>query len=79
MKSTKLVHQAKHVGKNINKLKQMFDNERTERLANVVNNPQPADLRTTQPQKQEAEGEEITLDLSPEEIEALTECGKVFS
>lgn len=75
------VYQAKHIGKNINKLKKMFDDERRERLANVVRNPQAADMKKTQPPKQETEteGEEITLDLSPEEIEALTECAEIFS
>ena len=75
------VYQAKHIGKNIDRLKKMFDDERRERLANVVRNPQPADMKKTQPPKQETEteGEEITLDLSPEEIEALTECAEIFS
>lgn len=65
------VYQAKHIGKNINRLKQMFDKEKREHLANVVKNPQPP--------KQETEGEEITLDLSNAEMEALTECAKIFS
>lgn len=75
------VYQAKHIGKNIDRLKQMFDKERKERLASVVNNPQPADMKTChqQPPKQETEGEEITLDLSDEEMDALAECAKVFS
>lgn len=80
------VYQAKHIGKNIDRLKQMFDKEKREHLA-VVNNAQPADKKTTfgdyvrhsQPSKQETEGEEITLDLSPSEMEALVECAKVFS
>lgn len=63
------VYQAKHIGKNINRLKQMFDKEKREHLANVVKNPQPP--------KQETE--EITLDLSNAEMEALAECAKVFS
>lgn len=65
------VYQAKHIGKNIDRLKQMFDKEKREHLANVVQN--------TQPPKQETEGEEITLDLSDAEMEALAECAKVFS
>lgn len=87
------VYQAKHIGKNINRLKQMFDSEKRERLANVVQNTQPADkkqpqdkkttfgdyVRHQQPPKQETEGEEITLDLSPSEMEALAECANIFS
>lgn len=73
----------------------MFDNERREHLANAVKNAQPADkkqptdkkttfgdyVRNQQPPKQETEteGEEITLDLLPSEMEALAECAKVFS
>lgn len=87
------VYQAKHIGRNINRLKQMFDSEKRERLANVVQNTQPADkkqpqdkkttfgdyVRHQQPPKQETEGEEITLDLSPSEMEALAECANIFS
>lgn len=73
------VYQAKHIGKNIDRLKQMFDKERKEYLANVVQNVQSADIKKTQPPKQETEGEEITLDLSNAEMEALAECAKVFS
>ena len=75
------VYQAKHIEVNINRLKQMFDSEKRERLANVVQNTQPADMKKTQPPKQETktEGEEITLDLSNAEMEALAECAKIFS
>lgn len=87
------VYQAKHIRVNINRLKQMFDSEKRERLANVVQNTQPADkkqlqdkkttfgdyVRHQQPPKQETEGEEITLDLSPSEMEALAECANIFS
>lgn len=81
------VYQAKHIGKNIDRLKQMFDNEKREHLVNVVQNTQPADKKTTfgdyvrhsQPSKQETEDEEITLDLSPSEMEALAECAEIFS
>lgn len=87
------VYQANHILKNINRLKRMFDNERREHLANAVKNAQPADnkqptdkkttfgdyVRHQQPPKQETEGEEITLDLSPSEMEAFAECAKVFS
>ena len=64
------VYQAKHIGKNIDRLKQMFDQEKREHLASVVKNPK---------QETETEGEEITLDLSNAEMEALAECAKVFS
>lgn len=76
------VYQAKHIGKNIGRLKQMFDKERKEHLANVVRNSQPADMKKMQQPRQETEGEEITLDsldLSNAEMEALAECAKVFS
>ena len=75
------VYQAKHIGKNISRLKQMFDKEKREHLANVVNNAQSVDMKKTQPPKQETktEGEEITLDLSNAEMEALAECAKIFS
>lgn len=75
------VYQAKHIGKNINKLKQMFDKEKREHLANVVQNVQSADIKKTQPPKHETEteGEEITLDLSNAEMDALAECAKIFS
>lgn len=75
------VYQANHIGKNIGRLKQMFDKEKREHLASVVQNSQPADMKKTQQPKQETEteGEEITLDLSNAEMEALAECAKVFS
>lgn len=73
------VYQANHIKKNINRLAQMFASEKRERLANVVQNTQPADMKKTQPPKQETEGEEITLDLSNAEMEALAECAKIFS
>lgn len=65
----------------------MFDNERREHLASAVQNEKPVDKKTTfgdyvrqQPPKQETtEGEEITLDLSPSEMEALAECAEIFS
>lgn len=84
------VYQAKHIGKNIDKLKQMLDNEKRENLAAIVKNSKPKDIGTTfgdticspqQPQEK-TEGEEVSLEslgLSPEEMEALTECGDVFS
>lgn len=79
------VYQAKHIGKNISRLKDMFDNERREDLAAIVKNSKPKDMGTTSgdailpQQKEKTEGEEVTFDLSPEEVEALAQCGKVFS
>lgn len=72
------VYQAKHIGKNIDRLKQMFEKEKKEHLANVVRKSKPADMKKTK-QETETEGEEITLDLSNAEMEALAECAKVFS
>lgn len=83
------VYQAKHIGKNLDKLKQIFDNEKRENLAAIVKNSKPKDMGTTfgdvilpqQPQEKN-EGEEVSLEslgLSPEEMEALIECGDVFS
>lgn len=72
------VYQAKHIKKNIDRLKQMFEKEKKEHLANVVRNSKPADMKKTK-QETETEGEEITLDLSNAEMEALAECAKVFS
>ena len=73
------MYQYHHIVANINKLKQIYDSERREHLANVVNNAQSVDMKTPQPPRQETEGEEITLDLSNAEMEALAECAKVFS
>ena len=85
------VYQAKHIGKNIDKLKQMLDNEKRENLAAIVKNSKPKDIGTTfgdgicqpqQPQQEKAEGEEVSLEslgLSPADLDALTECGNVFS
>lgn len=87
------VYQAQHIKKNADKLLQMFEKEKREHLANVVKNPQSADkkqpqdkkttfgdyVRHQQPPKQETEVEEITLDLSPSEMEALAECANIFS
>lgn len=82
------VYQAKHIGKNISRLKDMFDNERREDLAAIVKNAKSANAKMEtnfndailpqQPQEK-TEGEEVTFDLSPEEVEALAQCGKIFS
>lgn len=83
------VYQAKHIGKNIDKLKQMLDNEKRENLAAIVKNSKPKDMGTTfgdailpQQLQEKNEGEEVSLEslgLSPEEMEALIKCGDVFS
>lgn len=85
------VYQAKHIGKNIDKLKQMLDNEKRENLAAIVKNSKPKDIGTTfgdaicqpqQPQQEKADGEEVSLEslgLSPADLDALTECGNVFN
>lgn len=84
------VYQAKHIGKNIDKLKTMFDNEKKEYLADIVKNAKPAKMETTfgeaicQPQQpqEKTEGESIDLEslgLSPADLDALTECGNVFN
>lgn len=85
------VYQAKHIGKNIDKLKTMFDNEKKEYLADIVKNAKPAKMETTfgdaicppqQPQQEKTEGGEIDLEslgLSLADLDALSECGDVFS
>lgn len=83
------VYQAKHIGKNLDKLTKMFDNEKRENLAAIVKNSKPKDMGTTfgdvilpqQPQEKN-EGEEVSLEslgLSPADLDALTECGNVFN
>lgn len=60
------IYQFNHIKQNIEKLKTMFDAKRKKRLADVVKNA----------------GEDVSLEslgLSPEEMEALIECGDVFS
>lgn len=77
------VYQAKHIGRNINRLKQMFDKEKREHLANVVNNAQSVDMKKTQqPQQEKTEGEEVTLEslgLSEADLNILAEAGNIFS
>lgn len=82
------VYQAKHIGKNINKLKQIFDNEKRENLATIVKNSKPKDMGTTfgeaitpRPHKQE-KGEEVTpesLGLTEADLNILAEAGDIFS
>lgn len=84
------VHQAKHIGKNLDRLKQMFDNERREDLAAIVKNSKPKDMETTfgdaiappQPQKQEKAEGKIDLEslgLTEADLNILSEAGDVFS
>lgn len=82
------VYQAKHIGKNISRLQQIFDNEKRQNLAAIVKNGKPKDMGTTfadaiaPPQQEKAEGEEVSLEslgLSPADLDALTECGNVFN
>lgn len=82
------VYQAKHIGKNIDKLKQIFDNEKRENLATIVKNSKPKDMGTTfgeaiapRPHKQE-KGEEVTpesLGLTEADLNILAEAGDIFS
>lgn len=65
---------------NINRLKQMFDKEKREHLANVVNNAQSVDMKKTQQEKNESE--EVTLEslgLTEADLNILAEAGNIFS
>lgn len=77
------VYQAKHIGRNINRLKLMFDKEKREHLANVVNNAQSVDMKKTQqPQQEKNESEEVTLEslgLTEADLNILAEAGNIFS
>lgn len=77
------IYQAKHIGKNINRLKQMFDKEKREHLVNVVKTSQPADIKKTQqPQQEKNESEEVTLEslgLTEADLNILAEAGDIFS
>lgn len=81
------VYQAQHIGRNINRLKQMFEKEKREHLAAIDSKPKDigttfADAILPQQPQEKTEGGEVSLEslgLSPEEMEALTECGNVFS
>lgn len=84
------VYQAKHIGKNLGRLVQMFDNERREDLAAIVKNSKPKDMETTfgdaiappQPQKQEKAEGKIDLEslgLTEADLNILSEAGDVFS
>lgn len=77
------VFQAQHISKNIGgKLKAMY-------LADIVKNAKQREMPTTfadaicpPPQQEKTEGEKISLEslgLSPADLDALTECGNIFS
>lgn len=85
------IYQFNHIKQNIEKLKTMFDAKRKKRLADITVDPaavKPKDMGTTfadviaPPQQEKAEGEDVSLEslgLSPADLDALTECGDVFS
>lgn len=85
------VYQAKHIGKNIDKLGMMFENEKKEYPADIVKNAKPAKMETTfgdaicppqQPQQEKNESEEVTLEslgLTEADLNILAEAGNIFS
>lgn len=84
------MYQFTHMAHNISKLKAMYENEKQQRLIDMVKNTKPAKMETTfgdaicQPQQpqEKTEGEPIDLEslgLSPADLDALTECGNVFN
>lgn len=82
------VYQAKHICKNLDKLKQMFDNEKKEHLADIVKNTKPKEMPTSfneaicSSQQKDDDKEPIdlkSLGLTEKDIQELTDLGKVFS
>lgn len=87
------MYQYHHIVANINKLKQIYDSEKQQRLIDIVKDSKQkqAETRTVltfndaicpPPQQEKTEAEEVsleTLGLSPADLDALTECGNVFS
>lgn len=88
------MYQYHHIVANINKLKQIYDSEKQQRLIDIVKDSKQkqAETRTVltfgdaiappQPQQKKTEGEEVSLEslgLSPADLDALTECGNVFN
>ena len=83
------MYQFTHMAHNISKLKAMYENEKQQRLIDMVKNAKPAKMETTfgdaicqsqQPQEK-TEGGEIDLEslgLSQADLDALSECGDVF-
>lgn len=82
------VYQAKHICKNLDKLKQMFDSEKKEHLADIVKNTKPKEMPTSfneaicSSQQKDDDKEPIDLEslgLTEKDIQELTDLGKVFS
>lgn len=82
------VYQAKHIGKNLDKLKTIFDNEKKEHLADIVKNTKPKEMPTSfneaicSSQQKDDDKEPIDLEslgLTEKDIQELTDLGKVFS
>lgn len=87
------MYQYHHIVANINKLKQIYDSEKQQRLIDIVKDSKQkqAEARTEltfndaicpPPQQKKTEGEEVSLEslgLSTADLDALTECGNVFN
>ena len=87
------MYQYHHIVANINKLKQIYDSEKQQRLIDIVKDSKQkqAETRTVltfndaicpPPQQKKTEGEEVSLEslgLSTADLDALTECGNVFN
>lgn len=82
------VYQAKHICKNLDKLKTIFDNEKKEHLADIVKNTKPKEMPTSfneaicSSQQKDDDKEPIDLEslgLTEKDIQELTDLGKVFS
>lgn len=86
------MYQYHHILANINKLKQICDSEKQQRLADMVKNAKKAEAEMSvsfgdaiappQPKEDDGDGEPIdlaSLGLSPADLEALSEAGAVFS
>lgn len=86
------MYQYHHILANINKLKQICDSEKQQRLADMVKNAKKAEAEISvsfgdaiappQPKEDDGDGEPIdlaSLGLSPADLEALSEAGAVFS
>lgn len=86
------MYQYHHILANINKLKQICDSEKQQRLADMVKNAKKVEAEMSvsfgdaiappQPKEDDGDGEPIdlaSLGLSPADLEALSEAGAVFS
>lgn len=85
------MYQFTHIEHNINKLKIMYDNEKQQRLADMVKNAKKTEAEMSvsfgdaiappQPKEDDGDSEPIDLEslgLSPADLEALSEAGDVF-